>query len=136
MHKNFEKTESGIVIHVPLQLYARPAVIKALYQYHNDFLISYELVNEELLLYFEPLKAAMKDWPSFAAEIMKSLDFQMIRYDTMNATKEIRQLLVGRALYATCIEPDHDNEIVHDNDVSSWKKDTDAIFNTWAEENS
>ena len=135
MQKNYKKTESGITIRIPLTLYARPAVIKALYPYHDEHLITYELIKDELFLYFEPIKNNITDIQVFVADIMKALDYQMIRYDTMKATNEIRQLLVGRALYATCIEPDHADGTPNESDTTSWKEDTEAIFKTWSNEN-
>ena len=131
----YEKTSFGFLIRIPLNLYARPAVIKALYSYRDKYLISYELTDQDLIIYFEPVKDISFELKEEVSNILKDLDFQMIRYDTMNGTKEIRELLVARALYTTCIEPEHEelDTVVEDN-VSSWKNDIQGIFSSWASE--
>ena len=135
MHKSYEEYNKGFSINISLKLYARPAVIKALYHFHDRYLISYELSGSKLTIFFEP-KAVIKDIEQEVSEIMEALDLQMIRYDTMLNTKEIRQLLVARALYTTCIEPDHatveaDNT---DSQITDWKADSQSIFSSWSPE--
>jgi hypothetical protein len=66
-------------------------------------LISFEAKKDRLYVYFEsstPLSSVDRE----VASILKEFNYQMIRYDTMQATNQIRQLLVARALYATCVE--------------------------------
>ncbi|MBQ4432380.1 MAG: hypothetical protein II877_12825, partial [Synergistaceae bacterium] len=61
--------------------------------------------------------------------------FQMIRLDTARRTRGIRELLVARSLYATCIEPERD---VPEHDEaeakSGWREDQSHIFASWSEE--
>ena len=52
----YERTNAGFLIRISLKLYRRPAVIKALYSYHDKYLISYELTEQDLIIYFEPIK--------------------------------------------------------------------------------
>jgi His-Xaa-Ser system protein HxsD len=102
MH-TYKLIENGFCISLDLSLYARPAVMKALYKYHQKYLISFEAKKDRLYVYFEsstPLSSVDRE----VASILKEFNYQMIRYDTMQATNQIRQLLVARALYATCVE--------------------------------
>ena len=135
MHNSYEEYNKGFSISISLKLYARPAVIKALYHFHNKYLISYELSGSKLTIFFEP-KAVTQDIKQEVSEIMEALDLQMIRYDIMLSTKEIRQLLVARALYTTCIEPDHATieEDKNDLQITDWKADSQSIFNSWLPE--
>ncbi len=59
----------------------------------------------------------------------------MIRLDTAHRTKGIRELLVARSLYATCIEPDR---AMPESDASdsqlSWRDDQSHIFASWYED--
>ena len=65
---------------------------------------------------------------------MKELTFQMLRLDTARRTRGIRELLVARALYATCIEPEHDlPEPDNDTKTLSWRDDQNHIFTSWSE---
>ena len=131
----YEKTDTGFLIRISLFIYARPAVIKALYSYRETYLISYELKDNVLIVYFEPIKNIPLDLKDEVATILKDLDFQMIRYDTMNSTRGIRELLVARALYTTCIEPEHENmDFVSENNENSWKNDIQKIFSSWTSE--
>ena len=131
----YEKTNTGFLIRISLYLYARAAVIKALYAYRDRYLIYYELDTDELIVFFEPTHSEMPDIKEEISNIYRDLDFQMLRYDTMKTSKEIRELLIGRALYATCIEPDHEildsaNPELDD----SWKEDAQSLFSSWSSE--
>lgn len=131
----YEKTNTGFLIRISLYLYARAAVIKALYTYRDRYLIYYELNNDELIIFFEPIHSDVPDMKTEISNIYRDLDFQMLRYDTMKNSKEIRELLVGRALYATCIEPDHevlDSAGAELND--SWEEDGQRLFSSWSSE--
>ena len=131
---NFERTETGFLIRIPLRLYARPAVIKALYAYREKYLICYELKESDLVVSFEPLHNGAYDLREEVSAIMMDLDFQMIRYDTMRQTKEIRELLVARALYTTCLEPEHEEPDPEEARSDSWREDIQGIFSSWAAE--
>ncbi len=134
MHQLYENYENGFVLTISQRLYARPAVIKALYHFHKRYLISYELESDNLKIFFEPL-TTIDSIPHAVAEITEALDLQMIRYDTMHSTNEIRQLMVARALYTSCIEPEHEEiEPELNSDSSDWQTDSQAIFNSWAPE--
>ena len=123
-------TDFGFTIQLPIQLYARPAVIKALYPFRKQFLISYELLDNTLLIYFEKTQDDF-DIKGSISEVLKEIDFQMIRYDTINSTKDIRKLLVARALYATCIEQSPATEAEVSSTVVGWEKDSKHIFESW-----
>jgi len=133
MDRFFEKTENGFMIRLSLSLYARPAVIKALYKFHDDFLISYEVSEDNLLVFFQRRDETPFSIANCTAEIEKELDYQMIRYDTMKATSEIRQILVAKALYTTCIEPEKAEIQLTTEQTDSWKEDRKSIFKTWTD---
>ena len=70
---------------------------------------------------------------------MQELSFQMLRLDTAKRTKGIRELLVARALYATCIEPERKIFKTEDSNSeseskSNWQDDQDHIFASWSSE--
>ena len=132
---NYERTDSGFMIPISLRLYARPAVIKALYPYREKYMISYELSDDTLDIFFDNINDSPIELEKEVAGILRDLDFQMIRFDTMNSTKEIRELLVARALYTTCIEPDHETiDLENDSSGESWQDDLQGIFSSWTSE--
>lgn len=130
----YSRIEHGFCISLNLSLYARPAVMKALYRYHEQFTISFELEKDHMVVYFETPDGIV-DIDGVVASILKELSFQMIRFDTMQATNHIRELLVARALYATCIEEDRGIQDKPEGTSSvSWEDDQRRIFSSWSTE--
>lgn len=129
----YKSIDKGFCLSLDMSLYARPAVMKALYKYHDQFVISYESQGERLFVYFETM-SPLPNVEEKVSEILKELSFQMIRYDTMKRTSQVRQLLVARALYATCIEDSRtiDSDIEAGSDT--WKEDKRNIFSSWSSE--
>ena len=131
----YEEIGNGFSIRISQYLYARAAIVKALYAYREKYLIYYSLEEDTLVVYFEPLTQGPLDIKAEVARVFKDLDFQMLRYDTMKQTKEIRELLIARALYTTCIEPDHDElDVDMGSEENSWKDDTQNLFSSWSSE--
>ena len=129
----YELTESGFVIKLDRNLYAREAVMKALYRFHDKYVISYETDEAFIHVFFET-GVGIDSVEHETAEIMKALSFQMIRLDTARRTKGIRELLVARSLYATCIEPERVSpEIDEADQESNWRDDQSHIFASWSE---
>ena len=132
--KAYELTDNGFSIRLDRNLYAREAVIKAFYRFHDKYIISYETDGAFLHVYFET-GVKNESLEQEIAAIMKELSFQMIRLDTARRTRGIRELLVARSLYATCIEPEHSVPDSHETDTNSgWREDQAHIFASWSED--
>ena len=131
----YMKTENGFAIKLDLRLYDRAAFVKAFYRFHSQYIISYDVNNPYVDVYFEPIHP-INDMNNEVASILRELDFQMIRVDTIRQTKGIRELLVARSLYATCIEQEKSiaDPVASDNDYEDWREDQDKIFASWSEE--
>ena len=130
----YKITENGFSIRLDRNLYAREAVMKALYRFHDKYVISYETDGAFIYVFFETSKK-IASVESETAEIMKELNFQMIRLNTARRTRGIRELLVARSLYATCIEPERESPTVDNSDSeSSWREDQSHIFASWSED--
>ena len=130
----YEFTENGFSVKLDRNIYAREAVMKALYRFHDKYVISYETDGAFIRVFFET-SAAIDSIEREIAEIMKELNFQMIRLDTAHRTKGIRELLVARSLYATCIEPERGMSESYDSDSQlSWRDDQNHIFASWYED--
>lgn len=134
MPEFYEKYDNGFCVHFSCEVYSRPAVLKALYAFHDRFLISYEITEKTLDVFFEPVKVLDEPIKEIVAAIQKELDFQMIRYDTMKSTNDIRKLLVARSLFTSCIEPEVQAAEETSGIDKEWKKDADSIFATWSED--
>ena len=133
----YDIAEQGFVLHLDASIYARPAVMKAFYRLQDRFIISYERAGKSLDVYFDLPSKRDIDVAEEIRSIMAELSFEMIRYDTMQETTNLRELLVGRALYATCVDMGHDNTILAETigeENNSWLEDQQHIFESWTEE--
>ena len=134
--KAYELTETGFMIQLDRNLYAREAVMKALYRFHDKYIISYETDGAFIHVFFEA-GAEIESIEQEISAIMKELSFQVIRLDTARRTRGIRELLVARSLYASCIEPEREASESEDSEKSqSWRDDQDRIFASWSAEES
>jgi len=132
----YDITEQGFVLHLDATVYARPAVMKAFYRLQDRYIISYERSGKHLDVYFDLPKPRSIEYPEEIRKIMAELSFEMIRFDTMQETSNLRELLVGRALYATCVDMGHsiEHEPEQDSESSLWQEDQQHIFESWTEE--
>jgi His-Xaa-Ser system protein HxsD len=127
----FRDYGSGFVITLDSSLYARPAVMKALYRMQAKYTIAYERRGKWLYVNFTPSSKTTIDVVSEAAEALRSIQFEMLRYDTMRQTAHVRELLIGRALYATCVETERADKAVEIDGGASWKDDAERILESW-----
>jgi len=127
----YRELGSGFEITVDLSLYARPAVMKALYRQQEKYAITYERRGKWLRVCFTPIMDTTVEVASEAAEALRRIQFEMLRYDTMRQTAHVRELLVGRALYATCVEAERVDTDVEDDGAGSWKDDAERILESW-----
>ncbi len=130
--KAYELIKDGFTIKIDRNLYAREAVMKALYRFHTRYIISYETEGAFIQVFFET-RSNIDSVDNEVAEIMQELNFQMLRLDTARRTRNIRELLVARALYATCIEGKREVPET-DNAGSNWQDDQYRIFASWSAE--
>ena len=131
----YETTDQGFVLHLDATVYARPAVMKAFYRLQDRYIISYERQGNLLDVYFDYSKSNTETVEDQIRRIMEELSFEMIRYDTMRETSNLRELLVGRALYATCVDMGREeNKDEEPPAESSWIEDRNHIFSSWSDE--
>lgn len=132
--KAYELIDNGFTIRLDRNLYAREAVMKALYRFHDKYIISYETDGAFINIFFET-GARIDSIGQEVAAIMKELSFQMIRLDTARRTRGVRELLVARSLYASCIEPEREApESDNAEEKSTWREDQEHIFASWSED--
>ena len=134
---NYNMTEQGFVLHLDATIYARPAVMKAFYHLQDRYIISFERRDKTLDVYFDYLNREYEALPDQIRSIMAELSFEMIRYDTVKETSALRALLVGRALYATCVDmgrDESDGASTQPSTKNSWLEDKDHIFSSWTKD--
>lgn len=131
MKQFYREYGSGFEITVDLSLYARPAVMKALYSMQAKYAITYERRGKWLHVTFTPSKGTTVDIAPEATEALRCIQFEMLRYDTMRQTAHVRELLIGRALYATCVETERADAAEAIEGDDSWKDDAERILESW-----
>ena len=124
------------MIQLDRNLYAREAVMKALYRFHDKYIICYETDGAFIRVFFES-GAEIESIKQEISAIMKELSFQVIRLDTARRTRGIRELLVALSLYASCIEPEREAYESEDTEKTpNWRDDQHRIFASWQAEES
>ncbi|MEF9974932.1 MAG: hypothetical protein RR893_13515, partial [Clostridia bacterium] len=83
-------TSNGFELTLDLSLYARPAVMKALYCLSDAYSIAYERKGKRLHIYLTDAESAHADYSSEAAKALRLIQFEMLRYDTMRRTSHVR----------------------------------------------
>ena len=133
----YDVTEQGFVLHLGASIYARPAVMKAFYHLQGGYIISYERRGGTLDAYFDCPGEPIGNLSERLRGIMEELSFEMLRYDTLRETSNLRELLVGRALYASCVDLGSDAEYPapeKGDEMDSWTRDRARIFESWTDE--
>jgi His-Xaa-Ser system protein HxsD len=131
MKQFYREHASGFEMFLDLSLYARQAVMKAFYLLQGSYTIAYERRGKFLHAFFEPVKSGSADFKAEAENALRLVQYEMLRYDTMRRTSHIRELLVGRALYATCVEVERPQAAEEVEETGSWKDDAAHILESW-----
>lgn len=116
-------------------VYDIPIIMKAGYMFIDEYYIFFELLSEsEIQVTISP-KDKNKDLNIVAKEFCNELLIQSIRYDTYKNTKNIREIILGRALYSACIEEDDfdEKDFSFEENISD-TDDLNKIAKNWFEE--
>lgn len=97
------------VINLQTSLYPLVTIQKAIANYLENTYIKLEEKNNEVIIRIKE-KENKNNLEKIVGEFYNELLRESLRYNISIETKNIRELIVGRALYTTCIETD-ENEI-------------------------
>lgn len=108
-------------------LYPKEAVLKAAQFFTDRYYMSLDVDERYYYVDIEPIDGVWEEniEKQFANEALT----QSARYKIMQETKEIRELILGRALASTIID-DSDNGFVDDENIHA-----EDILNSWFDEN-
>lgn len=104
-------------------LYPKEAIIKASYFFADDFFISLDTNDDYYLVEMMPKNGEVLQ--NVEQEILNEVLAQTNRYLISSATKNIREMIVGRALASTMID-NRDKGYVDDETISA-----DDILVNW-----
>lgn len=126
----------GFKLRLDMRIYSKPAVLKVLYRWTNQYAVALSRAPRAVLtVEMEPLIDAASNAKSDANRILNELAFEMLRGVVIKQTSDIRSLLVGRALYATCIEIDKATaDKPEATPLQNWEDDEKRILESWSDE--
>ena len=104
-------------------LYPKEAIIKASYFFADNFFISLDSDEEYFLVTMDPKNDGIEQ--NVEKEILNEVLAQTNRYYISTSTKNLREIIVGRALASTMID-DRDKGFVDDETISA-----DDILVNW-----
>ena len=108
MGKLYKLNGNMAEISISKELYPLITIKKAIANYLDNVYIKLEDVNNNVLLKIQ-LKNENYDLEKIVGEFYNELLRESLRYDIANETKNLRELIIARALYTTCIDVDGEN---------------------------
>jgi len=104
MNKELEK-ENEIIFYLNKDIYKIKTIMKASYKFIEDFYILLDYCDENIKVVLESKnKNDTELMKKYKGEFYNELLRQNVRYTVSKDTRNIRELLMGKALYDTCIE--------------------------------
>ena len=129
-----DSKDNIINLYVDEKIYNITVIKKALFNFIDDgyFKLQYSKENEINVQIY--LKSNIENTDIFIKQIYNELLNESLRFDIMNQTKNIRELMLGRALYSTCIDTDESSEYEENSDDNNEYK-IDNIAVNWFDKN-
>lgn len=124
----FEVGSNSVTFDIKNEIYPLNVIMKTAYNFTNKFYIFLDYVSEGCIQVQIKPKALLSnsELEKVVGEFFNELLNQNIRYDIENRTSNLRQLILGRALYTECIETD---ENYSDNETQEGLKESTSVMN-------
>jgi len=118
--KLFEIEDNQAKIKLNVEIYPLVVIQKTVSNYLENMYVKLEKEDKNILvnLFLKDNKENIKE---LVGNFYNELLVEALRYNIGVETKEIRELIVGRALYTTCIELDENREEKIEDDMTSEK---------------
>ena len=129
---NIVKEENLIELYLDERIYTLVVIKKALFNYIEDCYYMLDHFDENIILVKIYLKDQNTNIDEYIKKLYNELFNESLRYDIMMQTKNIRELILGRALYTTCIDTD-ENTVDYDNNDKN--HDINEIAVNWFDKN-
>lgn len=103
--KLIRESQNSIIFYLNKDVYNVKTIMKTAYNFIEEFyvLLNYSNGDIEVTLECKALKSS-EEMKKYKGEFCNELLRQNVRYLVSQETKNIRELVMGRALYDTCIE--------------------------------
>ncbi|HJJ11551.1 MAG TPA: His-Xaa-Ser system protein HxsD [Clostridiaceae bacterium] len=139
-NKNFyiNEEQNYIELYLNEKIYNLSIIKKALYNFIDDgyFILNYADADADTIIAKIFLKEHTTNKELFVKELYNELFNESIRFDVMKQTKNIRELILGRALYSTCIDTEkNENEEKNEMQTDDNNYNINNIAVNWFEGN-
>lgn len=141
-NKNFyiNEEQNYIELYLNEKIYNLSIIKKALYNFIDDgyFILNYADADADADTIIAKifLKEHTTNKELFVKELYNELFNESIRFDVMKQTKNIRELILGRALYSTCIDTEkNENEEKNEMQTDDNNYNINNIAVNWFEGN-
>ena len=136
----YNKENGGISFFIDVRIYDVSVIAKSAYMFIDDWYIFLDYDNENKIKVSLLAKEGIEpDYDLLYKNFINELLQQKIRYDVSCETKNIREIILGRALYSTCLETDSKilgSNVPEDEPLElSDEQDLDKIAVDWFGEN-
>lgn len=135
--------DSSLCFSIDPKIYSREIIFKAAYNFIDKYYISFSVYKDEYILASFKLKDNKNfETQTVLGEFYNELLHEALRLYIYQQTKDIRQLILGRALYSTCIINSNDGIEINPKDeedqneigYSEYKSDSMGIRKSWFDE--
>ncbi|MBR2247939.1 MAG: His-Xaa-Ser system protein HxsD [Clostridia bacterium] len=129
MNTSYKINDNKAVIKINKNVYPLSSVKKAIFNYLNDFYITIKEKRNRIELLIETKKEDELIDDNTIKDLLNDCNRESLRYEISVETKDIRELILGRALYSSCIKSDNSNEIINDTKKEYYEEDEDYDIN-------
>lgn len=131
-----EEKENEIIFYLNIDIYTTEVIMKAAYNFIEEYyvLLDYSEHNNIKVTLEGKYNCSKESLKKCKGEFCNELLRQSIRYMVSKETKNIREILMGKALYDTCIE--YENSVEDEiNNKETIVNDNLDIFTNWFDKN-
>lgn len=115
MEKLYRIKDNYAEILIQEDIYPLITVKKAISNFMQEVYIKIDHIDNNIICIKLVLHNTEGDFEKIIGEFYNELLRESIRYNISKETKNLRELIVGRALYTTCIELDKNDKVESDN---------------------
>ena len=125
---NYKIDKDNITFYIDTKIYNDAVIKKAIYNFIEDRKVILNKIDEKTVVVVS--KKSNDDIDNFVKNFYSELLNESLRFEVMNETKNIRELILGRALYSTCIDTEENEETTEKDN----KYNINDIAKNWFEE--
>lgn len=121
-----EMTHKKCIFSVDDRIFCAEAVLKASYMFLDKYYVSAEYRAEHsIIVTIEP--KSTESMADIDKKFTNELISQMVRYDLLKSNKAMKELILGRALFSTCLDTNEPEVYSQDDNIGEYSIDDIAV---------